>query len=448
MPTPPPNILYLHCHDAGRYVQPHGHPVPTPSLQRLAEEGVLFRQAFTPNPTCSPSRACLLTGQYAHVNGMLGLAHRGWKLNDYSHHLIHSLHDAGYTSALAGMQHIAKGQGVEPGPTIGYHRTLTLDPHFDAPTDAAIDFLHEDHDRPFFLALGYFAPHRGNVPHRPTQSFPALGPARDERYVQPPPTLPDTPETRRDFAEYTASMQSTDLCFGRVLEALDRTGLADNTLVIATTDHGVAFPHMKCRLTDYGTGVMLILRGPRRGFFRGGKVVDAMVSHLDVFPTVCELAGVEPPDRLHGKSLRPLVTGEADALHDQLFAEVNHHAAYEPMRAVRSDRHKYIRHFEDHGRPVLPNCDDGPSKTHLVARGWDRTALPREELYDLTLDPTEARNLADDPAHAATRDDLRARLDRWMSDTDDPLLQGPIPLPAGGVTTDPAAYSPDGSPAP
>ncbi|MEM9881627.1 MAG: sulfatase [Planctomycetota bacterium] len=446
MPATPPNILYLHCHDAGRYVQPHGHAVSTPSLQRLAEEGVLFRQAFTANPTCSPSRACLLTGQHAHVNGMLGLAHRGWKLNNYSHHLIHTLHDAGYTSALAGMQHVA--QGPDAGDTIGYHRTLTRDSHFDAPTDAAIDFLHEAHDRPFFLAVGYFAPHRGNVPHRPTQSFPALGPPPDERYVRPPAPLPDTPETRRDFAEYAASVQSTDLCMGRVLEALERTGLAENTLVIATTDHGVAFPHMKCRLTDHGTGVMLILRGPSDGAFRGGKVVDAMVSHLDVFPTACELAGVEAPDRLHGKSLLPLARGETDRLHEQLFAEVNHHAAYEPMRAVRTDRYKYIRHFEDYGRPVLPNCDDGPSKTHLVARGWDHATPPREELYDLAHDPNEAHNLADDPAHAATLDDLRGRVDRWMRDTDDPLLRGPIPVPEGGVTTDPYAYSPDGSPKP
>ena len=346
--TPRPfNILYLHCHDAGRYIQPYGYAVPTPSLQTLAEQGVLFRNAFTTNPTCSPSRACLLTGQHAHVNGMLGLAHRGFRLNDYSHHLIHTLHDAGYTSALAGPQHLAHDDtpGSADVSAIGYQRTLTQNPHFQAPTDAAVDFLHEHHDRPFFLSVGYYAPHRDSVKHRPEQSFPSPGPALDDRYVRPPAPLPDNPQTRRDFAAYASSMQSTDLCMGRVLEALDRTGLADNTLVLATTDHGIAFPNMKCRLTDHGLGVMLILRGPADSVYRGGKVVDAMTTHLDFYFTVCDELGLDFPDRLQSKSLRPLVSGQAQTLYEPIFAEVNFNAAYEPMRAVRTDRFKYIRHL-------------------------------------------------------------------------------------------------------
>src|ERR671929_1909800 len=95
-----PNILYIHSHDSGRYLQPYGHAVPTPNLQRLASEGVLFRRAFSCAPTCSPSRAALLTGQFPHQNGMIGLAHRGFRLNDYSRHLVHTLREAGYWSAL------------------------------------------------------------------------------------------------------------------------------------------------------------------------------------------------------------------------------------------------------------------------------------------------------------------------------------------------------------
>ncbi|MBT7166430.1 MAG: sulfatase-like hydrolase/transferase, partial [Victivallales bacterium] len=96
-----PNILYIHSHDTGRYIQPYGHAVATPNLQRLAEQGVLFRQAFTINPTCSPSRACLLSGECAHSNGMLGLAHRGFSMN-YEHHIVNTLKAQGYTTALAG----------------------------------------------------------------------------------------------------------------------------------------------------------------------------------------------------------------------------------------------------------------------------------------------------------------------------------------------------------
>ena len=445
--TPAPlNIVYLHCHDAGRYIAPYGYAVPTPSLQKLAEQGVLFRQAFTTSPTCSPSRACLLTGRHAHVNGMLGLAHRGFELRDYSQHLIHTLHDAGYTSALAGMQHIARGKspGSAKVGAIGYRRILTEDAGFAATTDAAIDFIHEEHDRPFFLSVGYFAPHRSPVPHRPEQSFPSLGPAEDERYVRPPVPLPDNPQTRRDMAEYAASMRSTDLCMGRVLEALDRSGQAGRTLVLATTDHGVAFPGMKSRLTDHGMGVMMMLRGPDGSAWRGGKVIDAMVSHLDFFPTVCEELGLQAPAGLHGKSLRPLVTGQAGHLHQELFAEVNHHAAYEPMRAVRTERWKYIRHFETVGQRVLPNTDDSLSKAYLVEQGWDRQTPGEEELFDLMFDPNEAHNRAGDPGCRAVLEDLRGRLRRWMIATDDPALVGPIPLPTDGETTDPAAYSPDG----
>lgn len=446
----PMNIVYLHCHDAGRYIQPYGYAVPTPSLQRLAEQGVLFRQAFTTNPTCSPSRACLLTGQHAHVNGMLGLAHRGFRLDDYSRHLIHTLHDAGYTSALAGMQHVARkgpAGGVDTA-AIGYHEVLTEDPNFQQPTDAAVDYLHREHDRPFFLSVGYFAPHRGSVAHRPEQSFPSLGPALDERYVRPPTPLPDNPGTRRDMAEYGSSMHSTDLCMGKVLEALDRTGLADNTLVLATTDHGVAFPGMKCRLTDHGLGVMMIIRGPADGPFRGGKVVDAMVTHLDFFPTVCELLDTPARHPLQGESLVPLVDGRATQLHEQVFAEVNYHAAFEPMRAVRTPRWKYIRQLAGYEKPVLANCDDSPSKAYLVREGWGQRRPPAEELYDLTFDPHEQHNLADDPQQRSTLDDLRGRLDHWMRSTDDPALQDPFPTPEGVVAVAPQAYSPNGDPQP
>src|ERR1051326_207877 len=114
-----PNFLYIHSHDTGRYIQPYGHAVPTPNLQKLAGQGVLFRQAFNAAPTCSPSRASLLTGMCPHSNGMLGLAHRGFSLNDYKQHIVHTLRAAGYYSALIGLQHIAADPAV-----IGYDRVV------------------------------------------------------------------------------------------------------------------------------------------------------------------------------------------------------------------------------------------------------------------------------------------------------------------------------------
>src|SRR5207249_6932868 len=132
---------------------------------------------------------------------------------------------------------------------------------------------------------------------------------------------------------------------------------------------------------DRGIGVLLIVRGP--GGFDGGRVSDALVTQLDLFPTICELAGVEPPGWVRGRSLLPLVRGEAEELNDAVFAEVNFHAAYEPQRAVRTRRYKYIRRFEtSHDGPVLANIDDSPSKDLLLAHGLAGRAVPEEELYD------------------------------------------------------------------
>src|ERR1044071_2229241 len=115
----PMNIVYLHSHDSGRYLSPYGHAVPTPNLKKLASEGVLFRRAFSAAPTCSPSRSALLTGQFPHQNGMIGLAHRGFAMNDYKKHILHTLRTSGYHSVLAGLQHIA----AKPE-TIGYDELL------------------------------------------------------------------------------------------------------------------------------------------------------------------------------------------------------------------------------------------------------------------------------------------------------------------------------------
>ena len=427
MPKAQPNILYLHSHDTGRYVQPYGHPVPTPNIQRLADQGVLFRRAFCAAPTCSASRACLLTGQYGHNNGMLGLAHRGWSLNDYHHHLVHPLHDAGYYSVLIGEQHIAKRPDI-----IGFDRVVKIETTRVATVaPVAIEILAGPPPEPFFMSVGFFETHRDFL------DPPSL---RDALYSLPPPNLPDTPDTRRDMAAYKASARSLDQGVGAVLEALDLHGLADDTLIIFTTDHGLAFPGAKATLFDRGLGVMLIMRGP--GGFAGGKVHDALVSHIDVYPTLCELVGIERLDFLQGLSMLPLVRGERTAIRDAIFAEMTWHAAYEPQRAVRTERFKYIRRFGDRDRPVLCNCDDSPPKTLLLERGWADRRVPVEQLYDLTFDPNEAANLAGEASHESELAELRERLFEWMRNTDDPLLEGDPAPPPGAEINDPDQLSP------
>lgn len=425
-----PNILYIHSHDTGRYVQPYGYPVPTPNIQMLADQGVLFRDAFTVAPTCSGSRASLLTGQYCHNNGMMGLAHRGWTLNDYGRHWVHTLREAGYRSVLIGEQHISTDPNV-----IGFDRVVEVDSYRAeavAPTTIAELHDHASSEQPWFFSVGFFETHR---------SFFAPTSVRDTLYSLPPSGLPDTIATRRDMAEFKASARSLDQGIGSVLHALHDLGLMERTLILCTTDHGIAFPDAKATLFDRGTGVMMIMRGP--GGFAGGKVVDAMVTHLDVYPTICELAGIPPPTWLQGSSLMPLIGGDAERLHDAVFAEVTYHAAYQPQRSVRTERWKYIRRFDDYPHPVLANCDDSASKELWVEQGWGQRIVPEERLYDLLFDSEERDDVAADLANSVVVEEMRERLAAWMRETEDPLLEGPVGAPEGAMVNEPSQLSPD-----
>jgi N-sulfoglucosamine sulfohydrolase len=301
---------------------------------------------------------------------------------------------------------------------------------------ATLDLLDErPRDRPFFLSVGFFETHR---------EFFESSSVRDALYSSPPPNLPDTPEVRRDMASFKQSARSLDQGVGAVLNALDEHEVAEDTLVILTTDHGLPFPGAKASLLDRGIGVLLIIRGP--GGFHGGKVSDALVSQIDLYPTICEIAGIEPPHFVQGRSLLPVVRREVPEVNDEVFAELTYHAAYDPQRAIRTRRHKYIRLFGDQLEPVLPNIDDGPTKDVLVAAGYGTRPRPRERLHDLLFDPMEADNLVDDPHCADVLEDLRERLDAWMRRTDDPLLDGHVPAPAGVELNDPAGVSAAESP--
>jgi arylsulfatase A-like enzyme len=299
--------------------------------------------------------------------------------------------------------------------------------------ERAARFISGQNARPWFLSLGFDQTHRDNRQgdistgacfSKPDPYDPA---SLDSRYCLPPPIYPDNAVTRQDMASFKEGARRLDARVGHVLAALDTAGQADNTLVILTTDHGIAWPGMKFTLTDHGLGVMLMMRGP--GGFAGGRVVDAMVSHMDIFPTLCELLRLARPAWLQGRSLLPLIRGEAGVLHDELFFEQGWHELPDPQRAVRTTRYKYVRRLDPIG-PRAGNCDEGPTKRFLEPAGWFERHQGLEQLFDLHLDPQEVCNRADDPALAEIKADLRARLDAWMEATDCPLRSGaPVPPP-------------------
>lgn len=438
----PYNVVYLHSHDTGRCVQPYGSMIRTPHMQSFAEEGVVYRQAFCAGPTCSPSRAALLTGRAPHAVGMFGLAHRGWSLSDYSLTLPARLTRSGYQTVLAGIQHIAPWTDCE-AEVIGYNHRLYANSGTER-ADNACAFLNEAKglDRPFFLDVGFIETHRsanfekeggGLIAwHNNSQT-----PQGDPRYVSVPAMMPDNPLTRRDFADFAVSAERLDGHYGRIFESLESNGLAERTIVIITTDHGIPFPRMKCNLTDHGLGVLLMMRGPEELGLRGGRVVDSMVSHTDILPSLIDWLNLEAEASdtgLQGKSHRPLMDGSldptvADALHEAVYAEISYHAQREVERAMRTPRYKYILNCDE---PFARHsADPSISVDFLLEAGWGRRDLPQpaEQLYDLYLDPHEMNNLSSNPQHHHVVTDLRERLESRMALTNDPALTGTVPFP-------------------
>lgn len=429
-----PNILYLHSHDSGRFIQPYGFPVQTPHLQRFAEESVLFRQAFSVAPTCSPSRAALLTGRYPHNCGVHGLTNAPWsyRLDDPSTLLMHHLSSHGYETVLGGVQHIAE-RTLEAQREMGFEVFLNEDDlGEDVPDlhERAAAYLREAPDRPWFLSVGFDETHRNNrqgdaesgqrfskhTHYEPTQL--------DSRYCRPPAIYPDLPELRQDMASFSEGLQILDTRIGHVLDALRESGEAENTIVLVTTDHGPPWPGMKGNLNDMGTGVTLMLRYPGR--LEAGTVQDAMVNHLDVFPTLCELAKLPPPDWLEGTSLVPLMEGDSAVVHSTLFSEQGWHEVADPQRSVRTERYRYVRRLETQG-PKLRNTDEGPAKNVLAPMDWFERDLGPELLFDLFLDPMERHNLADRPEARGVLREMRGLLEEWCNRTEDTLFEaGPV----------------------
>lgn len=429
------NILYVHTHDSGRYLQPYGYNIPTPNIMRLAEEGTVFRNAFCAAPTCSPSRSALLTGMLPHSNGMMGLAHRGFALNDYGKHLANFLKKYGYETVLCGMQHEAsKAADIGYDKVFVDHRRESEDlTAWDKSNgEAAIEYLKSKKEKPFFLSYGLAHTHR---------PFLEIDEKVNPDYIAVPGVLPDNAQTRQDMAGYITSAMRADECIGDVLEALREEGLEKDTIIIYTTDHGIAFPHMKCNLFDTGIGVALIIKYPDNK--SAGTVKDSLISQLDVYPTLCDLLGIEKPQWLQGKSFVPVLENRVEEINETVYSEVTYHASYEPQRSIRTKRYKYIKRYGSYKGYVPSNIDNGGSKEFLIQNGLLTCEIKDEMLFDLYLDPNERNNLIEDTHYKEIADKLRATLEHHMKATDDPLLTGYVQKPVGAIVNKLSCVDPD-----
>lgn len=422
MVTTRPNLLIIHWHDVGRRLGAYGEPgVETPNIDRLAVEGVRFDRAYATASHCSPASAALFTGRYSHANGMLGPAWRGWSLHDGEPRLPALLREAGYRSVLAGTY----DEGDNPL-KLGFDEVVaTVAPSCPAAgggqvADAALTWLDEHalDDGPFMMSVG-FAEAR-----RPWPA--ALYPPDDTGHTRVPGGLPDNAWIRDDLAVFAALVAMVDRETGRILDRLETLGLAESTWVIFTTDHGTPFPRAKGTLYDSGIEAALIMRLPV-GWPRPEGAGERLFSHVDLVPTVIDRLGIDLPQGLHGVSHLRWLLGDVRApRRREIFAENTFGDAYDPMRAVRTARWKYIRAYEPRPELVLPaDVERSPVRNGI----GDDHLRPRamEELYDLSDDPLETVNLADDPTCAAIRADLAGRMLRWRQRSGDPLLSGRIP---------------------
>jgi arylsulfatase A-like enzyme len=416
-----PNIVFITCHDLGRYLGCYGAPVSSPNLDRLASDGVLFKTAFAASPLCSPSRAALHTGLTPHQLGVNGLSHPpfGMEIQRPEAHFAHHLSGAGYRERiLVGFQHLTADSD-----SLGYtDARFRLDSADSISAEACEVIQKMDTGSPFYLEVGFFETHRpfdwGNV-------GPAEQPERN-----PFPSIPDGKATRAEAAALGGAVKALDDGVGRILEALEKKGISDNTWVVFVTDHGLPFPRAKGTLYDPGLETALLMRWPDGGLC-GGIAFPGLVSLIDVVPTMASALKLQVRETLEGVDLWPALSMPAGSSSPrrELFGEKTFHTGYEPLRCIRNARYKLIVNFET--GPAFDIATDIVSTPTAPLVLQDLPPLrPTVELYDLQANPQEKNNLAEAADLAIERDRMLQILSDWMRRTSDPLLSGPVESPA------------------
>lgn len=418
----PMNVFYIHTHDSGNIISPYGYKVPSPNLEKFGEGSTLFRNAFATAPTCSPSRGSLLTGQYPSTHGMIGLCNRNFQLANKDHHLAKYMSSLNYDTALCGIQHEAGHYNDSKlvYKDIGYMYDLSSENELKDMTDkrewdnenvsSAIKWLEErEKNNPLFLSLGFFGTHR---------QFPKA----DKDYRSTPPMgLAQNEVVSEDFNDYCASLENVDNNFKIFIDALDRLGYKDNSIIIFTSDHGIGFPFGKSTLYDGGTKVALIISKP--GNKTAGQISNRLVSQVDIFPTLCDLLDIEKPQWLQGSSFANEFINKDNEPGGPIFSEMTFHTSYEPARAIRNDRFKLIKYYDQsYPNQNLSNINESVTKYEYIDKGLQERNKSMIQLYDLFFDPNEKNNLANDPNYQGTLKELDSQLEAWRVSVGDPIL--------------------------
>ena len=375
-------MLLVHWHDLGRYLGAYGHPdVSSPRLDQLAAEGILFTRAHATAPLCSPSRGSLFTGRYPQSNGLVGLAHHGWEYRAGVRTLPHILSEAGWHTALFGMQHETSYPSK-----LGYDEFDVSNSYCEYVVEHATHWLSEPPEPPFLLTAGFFETHR---PYPRERYDPA-----DAVDVVVPDYLPDTGDIRQDLAEFYGSISVADAAVGRLLDTLDETGLDESTWVVFMTDHGPALPRAKSTLYDAGTGIALIVRPPRNTAHRAAGL-RRTVQRCRSAAHPARTARPRHSRRHRRHVARATICAHAsdiEPVRTEVYTTKTYHDSFDPIRAIRTKEYSYIENYAS--RPLLDlPWDIAESAPGRIMEPLVHAPRPERELYDLVEDPTESHNL-------------------------------------------------------
>jgi len=411
-----PNILLITADDLGwKELGCYGNPdIRTPNLDSLAGDGVSFMNAFVTAPSCSASRASMITGRASHSVGVHGLTHRHvqYQMDSDITTLPDVLKGAGYFTGIHGKWHVA---AFKPTELFGYQLRMSIMEIKDS--TKAKWFLSANKDRPFYLELNFMQPHRlGDGTFKMHPDFPV---DPDKITVPDYWCLPDWPSIREDVAKYYSQTAFMDHMIGDILNHLDSLGLSENTLVVFVSDNGPPYPGCKTTCYDRGIGTPLILRWPDG--LPAGEVRNCLASTTDIMPTCLEAAGAPVPEVVQGSSLLAPARNDMPGFREEIFGEVTYHLLFTPMRAIRTQRYKYIENLNPTPTGLDQNARFEWARKVAELPG-QKCCVPRppEELFDLDKDPHEQNNLADSSEYAGVKKELVKRLHNWREKTGDP----------------------------
>lgn len=427
-----PNILLIVSEDHGQHLSCYGDTIiKTPNLDNIAEHGILFRNAYVTMSVCSPSRSSILTGLYPHQNGQLGLATQGYHMVGDVKNIYSLLKKEGYRTGMIGKLHV----NPENSFPIDYRRIPGgnfAKKGLDRYANFA-DSMMTASDTPFLLMVNFpdaHYPWQDNINGLPAK------PVSPKDVVSFPYIGVDNPRIRNITAHYYNCLQRLDVCVGELMNKLEASGKSKNTLVIFMSDHGDEMARGKFDIYEASTKVPFLITWP--GKVSQGVVTDALISSVDIVPTILDVAGAKIPENLAGKSLVPLFKNPKANFRKFLFTEYNcDPILYFPRRAIRDKRYKLIYtllddrknpaavYYTENSTPALEGCptanelQSAPDSVRIVYDNW---LEPSEiQLFDLKNDPWEFHDLASNPKYIKVKDRLLDALRQWQIETDDPL---------------------------